>query len=169
MTKRIALILCLALTGLAGCDTERLNKLEKENAELKAKADKADVVRDFDLQAKCAKDARTWFNENWARDKDTMLLDFSNHYNAKFNKCIILVEYHYNSRLAGQFGDSWTNDMNLFDIYENVKYATFMENHYTYYKPDIHTAEQVIACDVEGNKCKTGAEFNNLIRKYMND
>jgi len=165
----VAIFLGLTVVALAGCDTERLNKLEKENAEQEAKVDKSDVVRDFDLKAKCAKDARAWFNENWSRDKDTILPDFTNHYNAKFNKCLILVEYHYKSQFAGPGGNSWTNDMSLTDVYENSKHAYFAENHITNWKPKIETHEEVISCDVEGNKCKTGVEFNNLIRPYMND
>ena len=107
---------------------------------------------------------------NWSRDKDTILLDFTNHYNAKQNKCFILAEHHFNSHLVGTgFGDSWSNMMNLFDIYENAKYAEFGENHYTYYKPTIHTGDEVIMCNVQGTKCKSQDEFNNLTSTYMND
>ena len=56
----------LACVVFCGCDTARVDRLEKENAELKAKVDKADVARDYDLQAKCSKDARAWFNKNWS-------------------------------------------------------------------------------------------------------
>jgi hypothetical protein len=73
MTKRIVLILWLAMAGLAGCDTARVDRLEKEKAALKAKVDKADVARDFDLQAKCSTDARAWFTLTFApRDKNTV-------------------------------------------------------------------------------------------------
>ena len=167
-------LLCSVLLGffviaLSGCDMGRVDRLERENAALKAKVDKADVARDFDLQAKCSKDARAWFNGNWSRDKDTILLDFSNHYNAKQNKCFILVEFHYTSHFAGPGGNSWTNDMSLTDVYENAKYAYFAENDITNFKPEINTRQEVISCDVAGAKCKTGDEFNNLIRPYMND
>lgn len=165
MKLAIGLLACCTL--LAGCDTDRIAKLEKENADLKAKVEKQSIVVDYDLQAKCAKDARSWFNENWSRDKDTILLDFTNHYNAKQNKCFILVEYHYKSNFAGPGGDSWTNDMSLTDIYENSKYAGFDENHYTYYKPQFNTHDEVISCNVAGTKCKTGDEFNNLVSHYM--
>ena len=163
------LILGLGTLIATGCDNDRISKLEKENQEMKAKLEKGNAAQEFDLQAKCGKDARSWFNENWSRDKDTVLLDFTNHYNAKLNKCFILVEFHYNSTLAGPGGSSWTNDMALTDVYENAKYADFAENHVTNWKPNLNTTQEVITCDVQGTKCKTGDEFNNLIRPYMND
>lgn len=166
---RIAILLGLTVIALTGCDTERLNKLEKENTDLKAKINKTDVARDFDLQAKCGKDARIWFNENWSRDKDTILLDFTDHYNAKQNKCFILVEYHYNSKLADTRGTSWTNDMVLYDVYENAKYGEFGENHYTYFKPEIRNGDEVIICEMLEQKCKIMDEFKKLLGPYLND
>ncbi len=127
------------------------------------------VAVDYDLQTKCAKNAQTWFRENWPADKDTILLNFTAHYSAEFNKCVILVEYHYNSRLAAPGGESWTNDMNLCDVYENSKYAQFDENHYTYWKPKYSTGDEVISCTVSRKQCKTGEEFNNLVSQYMTD
>lgn len=160
----------LATLLITGCDIpDRMTRLEKENAELKSQIEKDHAVRDFDLTAKCSKDARAWFNENWSRDKNTILLDFTNHYNVKLNKCFILVEFHYTSTNAGQNGDSWTNDMALTDVYENWKYADFTENHITTWKPKYNFNKEVITCDVQGQKCKTGDEFNNLVRPYMND
>lgn len=163
----IGLLACCFL--VAGCDADRIAKLERENADLKAMVEKQNAATAYDLQAKCAKDARVWFNGNWPADKDTILLDFTDHYSAKLNKCFILVEYHYNSHLAGPGGDSWTNDMNLYDVYENSKYAEFGENHYSYSKPELRTGQEVITCDVSGTKCKTGAEFDDLVRPFMND
>jgi hypothetical protein len=169
MARLHVMFLGLILLPVFGCDGDKIARLEKDNADLKAQMAKQSATVDYDLQAKCSKDARMWFNENWTRDKQTILLDFTNHYNAKHNKCLILVEYHYNSKFANAGGNSWTNDMSLTDVYENAKYAYFAENHITNWKPKIETHEEVISCDVEGVKCKAGDEFNNLIRPYMND
>lgn len=159
-------VLCLVATG---CDNDRISKLEKENQEMKAKLEKSNVTQEYELQARCSKDARAWFNTNWPRDKSTTLLDFSNHYNAKHNKCMIFVEFHYVSPVGNFALSSWTNDMSVTDVYENVKYATFSQNHVAYSKPTLHMDEPVVTCEVEGNKCKTIDEFNNRIRPYMND
>jgi hypothetical protein len=150
-----------------GCNIpERVSRLEKETKEMQSERNRA---TDYDLQAKCSKDARGWFNENWSSDKDTILLDFSNHYNKKENRCFILVERHYNSKLAGPGGASWTNHMSLWNVYENSEYGDFAENHYTYYKPKVSSSEEVIMCEMLGQKCKTVDEFNALVRPYMND
>jgi hypothetical protein len=163
----IGLMLCCAL--IAGCDADRIAKLEKENADLKTKVEKQNAATAYDLQAKCGKDSRTWFNLNWSRDKTTALLDFTNHYSAKLNKCFILVEYHDNSGLAYHGGYSWTNYMSLWDVYENMKYADFSENHYTYLKPKPSAGDEVITCEVAQQKCKTLDEFRNLTSQYLSD
>jgi hypothetical protein len=172
MARSLAVAVGLCLTVLAGCDTGRLNDLEKQNQELKAEVEKQHTTQDYELQARCAKDARAWFNGNWSdtsRNKDTNLLHFTNHYNAKLNKCFIMVEWHYKSIYGDPGAGSWTNDMNLYDVYQNAQYAQFGENHNTYYKPQIHVQDDVIACEVQGEKCKTIDKFNNLMRPYMND
>lgn len=170
MSRLQAVVLGLILLPLCGCNTDKINSLEKQNAALKSQlAKEKDTARDFDLQAKCSKDARTWFNENWSRDKDTILLDYSNQYNAQHNKCFILVELHYNSHFADPGGQSWTNDMTLMDVYENARYAHIAENHITNLKPTLNVTNDVITCDVQGQKCKTGDDFDNLIRPYMNN
>jgi hypothetical protein len=169
---RFAALLVGALAvSFVACDTsDRLARLEKQNQELQAQVQKGNAAADLDLQAKCSRDARAWFTENWLpRDKDTILLDFTNHYNKKLNKCFILVEYHYDSKFAGAGGTSWTNDMLLTDVYENSKYGRFDENHYTYWKPTVTTNDEVISCELLDQKCKTIEEFNGLLRPYMND
>ncbi len=166
----VALVVGTLAVSLSACDTsDRIARLEKQNQELQAQVNKGDAAADLDLQAKCSRDARAWFNENWSRDKDTILLDFTNHYNKKLNKCFVLVEYHYNSNFAGNGGSSWTNDMEISDVYENAKYGRFGENHYTYWKPTASTSSQVISCELLDQKCKTVQEFEQLVRPYMND
>jgi len=158
----VAVILGLTVIALTGCDTERLNKLEKENAELKAKVDKADDARDFNLQGKCARDSRAWFNENYGRDKTTTSLDFINHYNKSSNTCMIVVEWHYTE------GSSGVNLVSLWNVYENVKYGSFDDNHYTDPK-NPPARDQVITCEVMDKKCMNIDEFNYLVRPYMNN
>jgi hypothetical protein len=153
-----------------GCDnSNRIARLEKQNQELQAVVTNQQAVTDYDLQAKCSKDARAWFTENWSRDRDTVLLNFTNHYNKSQNKCFILVEYHYNSNFAGPNGTSWTNDMTFTDVYENTKLGNFGENNYSYIRPTFSTNSEVVTCEVLGQKCKTIVEFNSLVGPYMNN
>ena len=159
-----AILLCGCLIA-SGCDTERLNKLEKENANLKAKLEQQSAAMEYDLQAKCSKDARVWFNATWLRDKDTQLLDFTNHYNKSSNRCFVLVEYHFKENP----GWSWVNDMTLTDVYENSKYGHFAEEHTIDLKSGKEPTDHVIDCEVYGSKCTTIDQFNSLTNPYMNN
>jgi hypothetical protein len=60
-------------------------------------------------------------------------------------------------------------DLDLYDVYENSKYAHFSEGHYTYIKPELSTREAVVSCEVLESKCKTVEEFNSLVSQYMNN
>jgi hypothetical protein len=155
---------------IAGCDIpDRVSRLEKENQETKAELEKLRAARsataDYDLQAKCPRDAKTFFTEGFSRDKDTLLLDYSNHYNKAQNKCFISVEYHFQSGAGG----SWTNDISLWDVYENVKYGFFFETHEVVLKPEYHVENSVGSCEFLDKKCKTIAEFNGFMQPYLNN
>jgi hypothetical protein len=151
---------------LVGCATdERVGRLEKRVEELNVEQKKNQAVVDFDLQGKCAKDSRTWFNENWSRDKDTALLTYTNHYNKTKNKCFVFVEYHYNFGPSG----SWINDMTLWNIYENEKYGDFSQSTTVFLKPKYESTKSVASCEVYGKRCTTVEEFNNLVSPYLNE
>ncbi len=169
MKAKTALGILFSLGLFVGCDTDRIAKLEKENADLKAKVEKQSAAENFDLQAKCSKDARIWFNENWSGSKKALFLDFTNHYEAKLNKCFILVEYHLNSDKGAPGEYLWVNDVNLYDVYENSKYGEFVEDHYTHTKPTVSIGQEVTTCEVYGTKCKASDEFYKLVGPYMNN
>jgi outer membrane murein-binding lipoprotein Lpp len=148
---------------LAGCNHEdRITKLEKQSQDLAAEIKKTTAAADFDMQAKCAKDSRMWFNENWRRDKDTLFLSYTNHYNKSKNQCFINVEDHY-----GTFGQSWVMDMAVWDIYENEKYANISVTHLIDSK--FNDSESTVSCEVYGTKCKSVDEFNKLVSPFMSD
>lgn len=162
VARSILLIGLGALTLAAGCDTEKVARLERQNKELQEKQ----TVAEYDLREKCSRDAKAWFNENWRRDKDTVLLDYTNHYSKAMNKCFILVEYHYS------FGDngSWMNDMTLWDVHENSKYGNFGESHMIFgIKTGLAPQDSVHTCEMLDKKCRTLQEFNGLVRSYLND
>jgi hypothetical protein len=158
------------LLMILGCDVpDRVSRLEKENQETKAEIEKIRTARsataDYDLQAKCSKDAKTFFTEGWTRDKDTVLLDYSNHYNKAQNKCFIYVEYHFHTGTDA----SWINDISLWDVYENVKYGFFFETHTVFLKPEYHVENEVGTCEFLDKKCKTINEFNGFMQPYLNN
>jgi hypothetical protein len=170
--RRHILIALAALLVCSGCDTDRISKLEKENTELKAEVAKTNAATDFNLQEKCSNAAKSWFRENFPPDKNTILLDETNHFNRKMNKCFITVEYHStgaDSKVAGILS-SWYNNISLWDVFENEKYANFAESHTMFsYALKRPPEDRVDECEVAGTKCKSLDEFNNLTRSYMSD
>ncbi len=72
MARLPILSLVLAMLAVSGCDDlQRPARLEKENADLKAQLKERDsqlkekdVSRNYELEARCSKDARVWFNQN---------------------------------------------------------------------------------------------------------
>src|ERR1700727_1379324 len=163
---RTTLIVLIALV-ISGCDSDRIGRLEQQNQELQDQLKKQQTTASLDVQSKCSHDAKIWFSENWnRRDKDTVLLDFTNHYNKEMNKCFIVVQYHYS---FGATQGTWMNDMTLWDVYENAKYAQFSESH-VMAKDFMSVKEDIITCDPpSGNKCKSIEEFNNSLTSYMNN
>lgn len=153
----------------AGCDNtpDRVSRLEKQVQDLQTRVYKDQSAIDYDLQAKCAKDANAWFIEGWQRGiPATIMLDHTNHYNKALNKCFATVEHHYTTdRKTG----TWVGDIALWDVYENAKYANFTANHYVRYQPTVQTIDEVITCECGDKKCKTIEEFNGLIRSYMSN
>ena len=160
---RLVLACCILI---AGCDNDRIAKLEKGNADLKAKVERQSAAVEYDLQARCAKDARAWFNLNWTpRDKNTTYLDYTNHYNSKLNACFIMIGYNFELPQSS----NWHNTSSLWNVYENEKYGEFGEGHYYDYLKPGEERSRIVDCTVTGTKCNSQQEFNNLVRQYMND
>jgi hypothetical protein len=160
----VGLLACCSL--LAGCDADRIAKLEKENADLKTRVDRQQAAVDYDLQAKCAKDARIWFNLNFSpRDKNTVYLDYTNHYYKKQNACFIVVENHFNLPPTS----NWHMMLSLWNVYENNQYGKFDEGHYYDFQNPGVDKPRINDCLVAGAKCDDEDGFNKLVWSYMND
>jgi outer membrane murein-binding lipoprotein Lpp len=163
----VATSIVAGLCALVGCsDSERLAKLEKQNQELQAQIKKQESASAlYDLQAKCAKDAAAWFRTNFPADKDTILLNQTNHYNRSMNKCFISVEYHFSTSSV-----SWSNAMSLWDVQENSQYAEYREGHWNSWVGDkLQSSDRLDECYASTTKCKSIQEFNSSVHPYMND
>ena len=169
MVRSSVLSLCLLL--IIGCDIpDRVSRLEKENADLKAQIEKDHTARDYDLQAKCSKDARAWFKEGWDRDKDTILLDFTNHYNRASNSCFIRVEYHHYSNTFSKTITEWNNDISLWNVYENDQIGEFLETHTLDFSGGgSKSTDKVLTCAVNGKKCSSLDELVAMTNPYMSN
>jgi hypothetical protein len=142
---------------------DRIAKLEKQHEELQTKVSRQDAAIDYDLQAKCSKDARAFFNTTFRSDRGTMLLDYWSHYNKRLNKCFIQSEHHY------EFGKpSWINSVMLYDVYENSSYGAAGVFHHIDPKTFSDSAS-TSNCELLGKSCASLEEFVSLTRTYMYD
>ena len=169
MSKKFLFGIVAALLFTAGCDrSERLTKLEKQNAELQAKLTNRNQAADFDLQSKCAAAAKAYFNEEWSsNDPDTILLEYQNHYNKSSGKCFIVVEFHYKSKTFNKDG-SWFGHIKLYDALEKSDYGELTESHEPRLE-DRKMTEVLLTCQVYGQDCASSKEFLRRIKPYLND
>jgi hypothetical protein len=169
MRKLVLAVLSFTFLLAIGCDApQRIARLEKVNAEMKAKLEKQNTEASLGEQEKCSNAAKRFFNENYGRpDKDTIMINFHNHFNRKRSSCFVVVEWHYRNR--GPHSDNWTNLIKIYDAFENNEYADFAENHYIEGPPSYADREEVITCEAVGVKCKSINEFNKLSSPLMNE
>src|SRR5262249_25508466 len=110
---------------------------------------------------KCGKDAREFFQREWSVDKDTMLLDYSNHYSNAYKRCFMLVEWHYRATAPN---NGWFGHFLLYDVYEHVLHAEINEFHEI---SAARTTVQMLKCEANGTECKSQDEFHAKVRPYM--
>jgi hypothetical protein len=158
-------IFVLALLGylpLGCCRTERISYLEKENLGLRAQVAKDRAVAEYDLQAKCSRDATAWFNDNWSgKDKKTIiLLTHTNH----------LQKSSQDNYSRGGNGN-WVNDMTLWDVYENKNYGQYTETSTSHPNQSPEFTYRVLACELFGKAkgCETMDDFTDLVWAYLNN
>ncbi|MBI4201069.1 MAG: hypothetical protein HY531_02120 [Chloroflexi bacterium] len=166
------LIITFVLLG-AGCNQDRIARLEKQNQELQAqlKKQQADLqeAADLDLQAKCAKQAREQFRDDavikgWAKEP---MGGFTNHYSKKLKRCFMRVE---NTTMIGS--DVIGAHRYVFDAFEGKLYGE-----YSSYvgKTDIGKKGGEVApvsCKVTSPSgevifCHSYGEFEELTKPYM--
>ncbi len=159
-------VLSGAVISATGCDSDRISKLEKENQEMKAKLEKGNAAQDYELQARCAKDTRVWFNQTYSPQPDTDLLAYTNHYNKNLNKCFATVEIRFRTVTTYPL---WGHIITLWDVYENSHYGTYSELLTDGLRLKGGTADNLLHCEVYGSKCKTIDEYNGLVQPYLNN
>jgi hypothetical protein len=150
--------LCILTVFLCfGCDFGKTARLEKENEELKAAANKWRTADDYDLQARCSKDAKAWFAAQGLESKETISLYYTNHYNKSSNKCFAWVHHIYKPNAF-----SWLDSITISNVYENTTDATFVL---------IREGQKVsvLLCSVGDKKCKDEPEYEEWSHSLMSD
>jgi len=156
-----ALVIIVA-TLLAACNGGKIAELEKQTKELRAELETQKTIVDLDTQAKCSNEAQRFFTEKYLpRTKQTVILDYTNHYNSKLRKCFIKVEWNYRGS-PPQERDLF-KVVQIADVYENVEYGSVSEHHHS-------ESGQMVSldyCTVRDVECKTSSAFFQSITPLM--
>lgn len=156
MGKSVLVFLCAALYG---CSSGRVEKLERENRELAAKLETLSRTSSLDAQAKCAEQAEKNF-ANAGFDPGG-IQDYTNHYNAKMNKCFVLMS-STRAEPPRQF-------KTLTDAFEGKSYGDYFwinKDGKQYYEVKPFVCKVVLP-NGEDRVCGSQQEFETLIKAYM--
>jgi hypothetical protein len=149
-------IVAIFATTLVGCDSGRIDKLEKQNQEILGQLHQQEAVRIYDLESKCAQEAQTYFSDHWRPGKLTAVLNYTNHYNRSLNKCLILVR----EQSFMDENNEWYLGLTLSDVHERDEFGLFVESHHA-------TSNSLTRCSVADTSCTSQQDFESRIKPYM--
>ncbi len=123
----------------------------------------------YELQEKCARDAYELYKHEWA-DKPqgnlrTISLSYTNHYNSKLGKCLMVVTFLYADATKGKITDYQSQD--LVDVLENREIGAFLS--------PMKTTAQAFQCYVAEQTCSNTsavgapASWERLAKPYMEE
>ena len=105
------------------------------------------------LQEQCADTAKNFFWEDkWGRvaeDINSSNVNYTNHYNSKYNKCFVLITERYS--------DGSGTSLALYDVLDHKEYAN----------GSFGLTASGVYCTILNGDCKTISDFNKFISEYM--
>lgn len=157
---RLQVVTFLAGISLAGCrSNSRIDRLEKQNQELLAQLHRQDAAHVYDLEAKCAEEAKDLFADRWHSDATTAVLSYTSHYNRAVNKCFMQVKHMtYMDK-----DDHFESDESLMDVHEGRELGSFYDGHGTVAGTDY------IECKIAGSVCSSQEAFEAAVKRYMSN
>ena len=157
--KRVFLLLPILLIA-AACDSSQVAQVQRENADLKSQASQQ---QQFDLSAKCADQAATFYKDFTKDQTGSQSFSYTNHWNKSASRCFILVTG------ANVTTDKWYSSEDLFDAIEGKSYGSFSIQLTTDAKPLF--CEMNPSGNISGMPqiCHSQEEFDNFVTPYMNN
>jgi hypothetical protein len=161
--QRPALKTALTLKLLLGCGTQLLVSCDKSAPPVlapvvAAPARAADIARSaYEMQERCAKDARDWYKHWWEDPKDSginMPSSYTNHFNAKLGRCFLVVDATVLRK------NSISKMKTLIDVLENRELGAL---------DDTSAAGLPIQCEVAGAHCASATEWDALANRYKEE
>ncbi len=123
------------------------------NSSKNSEAEKQTTKTQLLLQGQCADAAKKFFNEDkWGRaaeDINSSNVNYTNHYNSKYNKCFVLI--------TERFSDGSGTSQVLYDVLEHKEYAN----------GSFGSKDLSVYCTILNGDCKTASDFNKFVSGYM--
>jgi hypothetical protein len=118
----------------------------------------------YELQEKCAKDARDWYKHWWEDPPEEpgthTTSSYINHYNTKQGRCFILVSSTLFRKDAKTGKVSHSDHKELVDVLENGGGGTYdMSSEFP----------ALMLCEVNKQDCHSSGEWEALVRPYMEE
>lgn len=159
--RAILLILLAAGVGLGFLANQQAATIKEQQHQIAA-AEEQMKTASLALQGKCAEQARKAFDALGFGVND--MADYSNHYNAKLNKCMMRLEHQL---ATGQVIYVFKN---VLDAFENKDVGTYVwhtvgDKKYWEVPP---SQCHVVSTSGEKQACQSEDEFNKLTDVYMN-
>jgi hypothetical protein len=117
----------------------------------------------YELKERCGKTCAQRFKEEYGKegiysDKDSKgLRSYNSHYNAKLDKCFILIE-------DTSYPPVVSRQKLLLDIIENKIYGEFYA-----FSVDKKGLYDITQCQVQRKPCKSEQEWDSLIKPFMEE
>jgi hypothetical protein len=132
---------------------------QAKNKNTKFVSGQISAKEDLELQAMCAKKSEEVFKVEYPRLIKDETYDYACHYDKKLKKCFMKVT-HVLIDTSQHIID--TND-NLFDAYEHKTYAEYHQVR------DNGQDYPESACECLGQRCNSKAEYDALVKPYMEE
>jgi hypothetical protein len=158
-------VLLSGIVLLSACNADRIARLEKQNKELAAKLEAVSKKTNLDLQERCAKQSHTQFLADG--NEQDLFTGYTNHYNAKLDKCFMEVTSSAGSGTGKTYVPSIYRT--VYDAYEGKVYAQYYWRNATGKKlwevPPMDC--KVTSLTGDEKVCQTTEEYETLIKQYM--
>ena len=125
----------------------------------------ASIKEEYELQDRCGKRVEERFKKEYGNgivsNKDgTMMVNYTNHYNRKLNKCFVLVAgMSIPKDKETKDKQGFSTDKTLWDINENKQYGGFFK----------FSEGGLMQCEVLGKHCNSESEWDALVKPYMEE
>jgi hypothetical protein len=138
-----------------GCNNQNMIKEQSSQPEKKIKGDS-------ELQEQCKKNAAALFKKEYGKGYEKIrdgsyMSNYTNHYNVKLNKCFVLVKITY---VPNSKKEDALIMKDLSDTNENKQYGSFGR---------FRRESIPISCSVENRICKSEAEWDSLVKYFMEE